>query len=87
MNLYRFQADSRKKLFSTWFLFAANLKIVEDDNTQPLAGTNSTFHSNSPLKSTRHFNDVKLCLLTLKIDLYTGHFERIVFMMISNDQI
>ncbi len=80
-------ALSLGKLFCNWFLFAANLKIVENNNTQPLAGTNSTFHCNSLLISTRHFNAVKLCLLTIKIDLYTGHFARTVFMMISNDQI
>ncbi len=87
MNLYKFQADSLGKLFYTWFLFSANLKIVEDYKAQPFSGTNSTIHSNSLLISTRHFNVVKLCLLTIKIDLYTGHFERIFFMMISNNQI
>ncbi len=80
-------AHSLGKLFCNWFLFAANLKVVENNNTQPLAGTNSTFHCNSLLISTRHFNAVELCLMTLKIDLCTGHFERTVFMMISNDQI
>ncbi len=87
VNMYRFQADSLVKLFCTLFLFAANLKIVEDDNAQPLAGTNSTFLSYSLLISKRHLNAVKLCLLTLKIDLYIGHFERTVFMMISTNQI
>ncbi len=80
-------AHSLGKLFCALILFEASIKIVENNNTQPLAGTNSTFHCNSLLISTRHFNAVKLCLLTIKIDLYTGHFERTVFMMISNDQI
>ncbi len=87
VNLYRFQNDSLGKLFCTWFLFGVSLKIVEDDNAQLLAGTNSTLHRNSPLISTRYFNAVKLCLLTIKIDLYTGKFAKKVFVMISNDQI
>ncbi len=80
-------AHSLGRLVCNWFLFAANLKIAENNNTQPLAGTNSTFLCNSLLISTRHFNAVKLCLLTIKIDLYTRHFARTLFMMISNDQI
>ncbi len=41
VNLYRFQVDFLGKLFCTWFSSSVNLKIVEDDNVQPLAGTNS----------------------------------------------
>ncbi len=80
-------AQSLGKLFCAWSILAANLKIVENNNAQPLAGTNSTCHCNSLFISTRHFNAVKLCLLTIKIDLYTGHVAMIVFMMISNNQI
>ncbi len=40
MNFNGFQADSLGKSFCAWFLFATNLKIVEDDNAQPLDGTN-----------------------------------------------
>ncbi len=87
MNFNRFQANSLGKLFYALFSFAANLKIVNDYKAQPFSGTNATFHCNSPFISTRHFNAVKLCLLTLKIDLHTGHFARTVVMMMSNDQI